>query len=121
MSIVIPFPEELPDGYQWLKKEPTFDPVKHLSLESPRKMLSLENLGYVTEEIRDKAAKFVVSEPFRILSEEGSEILLETARRLKPFSRRPGNRIENTVRGYCYRSRWLVKSVKNTKQILRIF
>ena len=84
-------------------------------------MLSLEDLGYVTEEIRDKATKFGVSDPFRLLSEEGSEILLETARRLNPFSRRAGNQIENMVRGGCYRSRWPVKSVKNTKQILRIF
>jgi len=82
MSIAIPFPEELPEGYQWLEKEPPFDPVKHLSLESPRQMLSLEDLGYAKEEIRYKATKFGVSEPFRILSEEGSEILLETAHRL---------------------------------------
>ena len=107
MSIAVPFPEELPEGYQWLSEEPPFDPVEHLSLESPRQILTLEDLGYAPEEIRDKATKFGVSEPFRILSEEGSEILLETARRLKPFSRRAGNRIENTVRSGCYRSRWL--------------
>ena len=58
MSIAIPFPEELPEGYQWLEKEPPFDPVKHLSLESPRQMLSLEDLGYAKEEIRNKATKF---------------------------------------------------------------
>jgi len=107
MSIAIPFPEKLPNGYKWLSGETPFDPTKHLSLESPKQMLYLEDLGYAPEEIRDKATKFAVSEPFRILSPEGSEIMLETARRLKPFSRRAGNRIENTVRGGCYRSRWL--------------
>jgi len=107
MSIAIPFPEKLPEGYQWLNQEPIFDPLKHLALELPRQMFSLEDLGYTHEEIQDKATKFGISEPFRILSEEGSRILLETARRLKPFSRRAGNRIENTVRGGCYRSRWL--------------
>ena len=107
MNIAIPFPEEQPKGYHWLSGETLFDPKKHLALESPTHMLSLEDLGYTKEEIQDKASTFGVSEPFRILSEEGSEILLETARRLKPFSKRAGNRIENTVRGGCYRSRWL--------------
>ena len=35
MSIAVPFPEELPEGYQWLSDEPPFDPERHLSLESP--------------------------------------------------------------------------------------
>ena len=80
MSIAIPFPEELPEGYQFLGEEPPFDPAKHLALESPRQMLSLENLGYAPEEILDKATTFGVSEPFRILSKEGSGIMLETHR-----------------------------------------
>ena len=37
MSIAIPFPEELPEGYQWLDEEPPFDPAKHLSLAPPKK------------------------------------------------------------------------------------
>ena len=86
MSIAIHFPEELPEGYLWLSGEPPFDPAKHLSLEFPRQTLCLEDLGYAPEEIQEKATTFVVSEPFRILSAEGSEILLETARRVKPFS-----------------------------------
>lgn len=92
---------------KWLSDEPPFDPERHLSLESPSQTLSLEDLGYPSEEIQDKATTFDVSEPFRILSKEGSEVMLETARRLRTFSRRAGNRIENTVRGGCYRSRWL--------------
>ena len=32
MSIAIPFPEELPEGYQWLGEETPFDPAKHLAL-----------------------------------------------------------------------------------------
>ncbi len=107
MKIAVPFPEKLPDGYKWLSEEPIFDPLKHLSLQFPSEIFSLEDLGYNPEEIEDKATTFGISEPFRILSAEGSEILLETARRLKPFSKRAGNRIENAVRGGCYRSRWL--------------
>lgn len=33
--------------------------------------------------------------------------MLETARRLRAFQKPAGNRIENTVRGACYRSKWL--------------
>ena len=94
MSIAVPFPEELPEGYQWLSDEPPFDLGKYLSLESPSQTLSLEDLGYSPEEIQDKATAFGVLEPFRTLSKEGSEGMLETARRLKPFSRRAGNRSE---------------------------
>ena len=88
MSIAVPFPEALPEGYQWLGGEPPFDPERHLSLESPSQTLSLEDLGYSREEIQDKATTFGVSEPFRILSKEGSEVMLETARRLRIYSRR---------------------------------
>ena len=62
MSIAVPFPEELPEGYQWLSDEPPFDPERHLSLESPSQTLSLEDLGYSPEEIQDKATNFGVSE-----------------------------------------------------------
>ena len=74
MSIAVPFPEALHEGYQWLGDEPPFDPERHLSLE---------DLGYSPEEIQGKATTFGVSEPFRILSIEGSEVMLETARRLR--------------------------------------
>ena len=61
MSIAVPFPEELPEGYQWLSDEPPFDPERHLSLESPSQTLSLEDLGYSPEEIQDKATAFGLS------------------------------------------------------------
>ena len=63
-------------------------------MQFPSKIFSLEDLGYNAGEIEDMATTFGISEPFRILSAEGSEILLETARRLKPFSRRAGNRMK---------------------------
>ena len=59
MSIAVPFPEELPGGYQWLSDEPPFDPERHLSLESPSQTLSLEDLGYSPEEIQGKAKTLV--------------------------------------------------------------
>ena len=46
MKIAVPFPEKLPDGYKWLSEEPIFDPLKHLSLQFPSEIFSLEDLGY---------------------------------------------------------------------------
>ena len=90
-----------------LNDEDTFDPSKHLAIEKPKQKFSLEDLGYTNEEIDSKATSFAVSEPFRILSDKGTEIMLKTDRRVRKFSKRAENRIENVVRGGCYRSRWL--------------
>ena len=54
MNIAVPFPEKLPDGYKWLSEEPIFDPLKHLALQFPSEMFSLENLGYTPEEIEER-------------------------------------------------------------------
>ena len=71
MKIAVPFPEKLPYGYKWLSEEPIFDPLKHLSLQFPSEIFSLEDLGYNPEEIEDKATTFGISKPLRILSAEG--------------------------------------------------
>ena len=49
MKIAVPFPEKLPDGYKLLSEEPIFDPLKHLSLQFPSEIFSLEDLGYTRE------------------------------------------------------------------------
>ena len=82
MNIAVPFPEKLPYGYKCLSEEPIFDPLKHLSLQFPSEMFSLEDLGYTPEEIEDKATTFGISEPLRILSAEGTEICLVSAPQL---------------------------------------
>ena len=107
MSTAVPFPSELPPGYEWLDDEPAFDPASHLALEWPTSVITLAELGYTAEEIAPTATPIAASSPFRVLSDEGAEILLTTARRLRAFAARAGDRIENTVRGGCYRSRWL--------------
>ena len=107
MGIAVQFPETLPTGYEWLDDEPMFDPERHLQLEAPAEILMLADLGYTEDEIATKATPVAVSSPFRILSDEGAAIMLETARRLRPFARNAGDRIENMVRGGCYRSKWL--------------
>lgn len=105
--LAVPFPEQLPPGYAWLGDEVRFDPERHLALESPDEVLRLTDLGYDESEITSKATTVAVSSPFRVLSDEGVRVMQETARRLRAFVKPAGDRIERTVRGGCYRSRWL--------------
>ena len=107
MGIAVPFPTTQPAGYQWLDDEPSFDPDTHLQLEAPSKIVMLSELGYHDDEIATKATPVAASTPFRVLSNEGAEILLDVARRLRQFVRPAGDRIQNMLRGGCYRSRWL--------------
>ena len=107
MSVAVPFPSNQPPGYDWLDDEPTFDPAVHLQLEPPESVTTLAEFGYSDAEIEPTATPVAVSSPFRVLSDEGAAILLDTSRRLRAHARRAGNRIENTVRGGCYRSRFL--------------
>ena len=67
----------------------------------------LSDLGYEEAEVATKATAIAASRPFRVLSEEGAAILLDIARQLRQYCRTGGDRIENIVRGGCYRSKWL--------------
>ncbi len=107
MGIAVPFPSQSPPGFDWFDDEPTFDPDRHLDLELPASVATLTDLGYGAAEIATKATPIAASAPFRILSTEGAEVMLSIARRLRPFTRPAADRIERTVRGGCYRSRWL--------------
>lgn len=106
-DVALPFPAEQPPGYEWLDGEPVFDPQIHLAIEPPRSLTMLADLGYTDIEISRTATPVAFSEPFRLLSDEGAAVMLEAARRLRPHQGRAGDRIEHTVRGGCYRSRWL--------------
>ncbi len=106
-GVGVPFPAEPPPGYAWLEDEPDFDPGRHLALEAPASVTTLAELGYSPAEIAPTATPAAVSAPFRILSDEGAEVMLAVARRLRVHARAAADRIERTVRGGCYRSRWL--------------
>lgn len=101
------FPERRPAGYDWLPDEPAFDPDVHLALTEPDEVLTLADLGYGADEIAATATPVAISAPFRILSDRGAALMLDTARRLRRFCRPAAERIERTVRGGVYRSRWL--------------
>jgi len=107
MSVAVPFPAVLPAGYEYLADEPAFDPEDHLALEAPSDVLMLSDLGYGAADIEGKATAMAVSAPFRVLSDSGTDVMLDVARRLRSFAKPAGARIENVVRGGCYRSRWL--------------
>ena len=107
MPAAVPFPEVRPDGYEWLGDEPVFDPTLHLDIQPPTGVTMLADLGYRLDEIAATATPVAFSTPFRILSDEGAMVLLDTARRLRVFQQNLRDRIENGVRGACYRSRWL--------------
>ncbi len=102
----VPFPAMPPAGYVWFEDEPVFDPAKHLALEMPNTIRYLDEFGYAAEEIKTKASRVAVSSPFRVLSAEGAAVLLASARRLRQHAI-SCERIENMVRGGCYRSRFL--------------
>jgi hypothetical protein len=102
----IPFPATTPDGFEWLEDEPEFNSSQHLALEQPDTIRYLSEFGYTDDEINSKATAVAVSSPFRVLSAAGADILLNTARRLRAHSV-SCERIDNMVRGGCYRSRWL--------------
>lgn len=106
-AIAVPFPEASPPGYEWFEDEPVFDPGRHLALEEPDEVVMLKDLGYSDDDLVGKATPVAASSPFRILSDEGVTQMFATARRLRSFVKPAGDRIERTVRGGCYRSRWL--------------
>ena len=107
MTIAVPFPDTQPAGFELLGNEPVFDPDAHLQLEEPEEIVMLVDLGYTADEIAGTATPVACSSPFRMLSDEGAEIMLATARRLRTFATPAGDRIEHVVRGGCYRSKWL--------------
>ena len=107
MNTAVSFPQAQPAGYQWFEDEPAFDPEQHLALTEPDDIVTLTDLGYQPTDMDGKATTLGISLPFRLLSDEGAELMLATARRLRSYVRPAGDRIENTVRGGVYRSRWL--------------
>lgn len=124
MAIAVPFPSAQPPGYVWLDDEPAFDPDLHLALEEPDEVFTLADLGYSDAEIAGKVTPVAATTPFRLLSDEGAAVMLDVARKLRSHVMPAGERIENVVRGGCYRSRWLrdlCTSPEVTAHLARIY
>ena len=93
-----------PEGFPALEREPVFDPVRHLALERPDRIVPLGDLGYSAEEIAACPTDLGITSCFRILSDEGVACLLEVARSLAPYIRGV-ERISRMVRGLGLRGR----------------
>lgn len=92
------FPPVLPEGYPALASEPEFDPAKHLALEKPETVISLEELGYEADEIAQCPTSLGITSCFRVLSDEGVACLQEVTRGLEQYARSIP-RISRMVRG----------------------
>lgn len=103
-AAVLPFAPQ-PVGFEWLGDEPEFDPLRHLQLEMPDLVRTLDEFGYSPDEIARTATPVAVTSAFRVLSDEGAVVLLDVARRLETFAK-ANPRIERSVRSGCHRSKW---------------
>ena len=70
-TAVLPFAPQ-PGGFEWLEGEPEFDPARHLQLEMPERVRTLDEFGYTAEEIARTATPVAVTSAFRVLSDEGA-------------------------------------------------
>ncbi|MEP4148672.1 MAG: hypothetical protein ABJL54_15755 [Halioglobus sp.] len=105
---VLPFPGEIPAGYLPLIDEPEFDPGRHLALEPPQSISSLEELGYSAESVAQCPSAFGVSAAFRILSDEGLSVMEDICSQIY-FNRNDSGgtgktRLGSFARGAGYRS-----------------
>ena len=82
LADLLAFPEARPPGYAVLEREPTFDPRRHLALEMPETIISLQELGYPPEEIDACPTTLGITSCLRVLSDEGVACLLEVVRSL---------------------------------------
>lgn len=100
------FPSPAPDGFPPLAREPEFDASRHLALEKPDTIISLEELGYSDEDIASCPSSLGITSCFRVLSDEGVACLQEVTRNLLPYARNI-KRISRAVRGGVYQSKFL--------------
>ena len=106
LAAPLDFPTPHPEGFPTLKSEPEFDPARHLAIEKPDQVISLEELGYSDADCSDCPTGMAVTSPFRLLSDEGIACLQEVTRLLEPYAR-SNERIPRLVRGGVYQSKFL--------------
>jgi len=67
----IGFPNRIPESYERLRDEPAFDPARHLALEKPDRVITLEEFGYDAQSRASAPSQVAITSAFRILSDEG--------------------------------------------------
>lgn len=100
------FPDGRPDGFPVLADEPEFDAARHLAIEAPAEIYTLEDFGYGEDEIAASPSAIAATSAFRMLSDEGVACLQQVARKLEPYARGI-ERISRMVRGGVYQSSFL--------------
>ena len=103
---LIPFPRTLPDGMEELSDEPRFDPSVHLQLEPAERRWLLTDFGYSESDLSQCPSSVGAAGPFRVLSDEGSAVLVDTSRRLEIHKQR-SETLAPSVRFPAYRSRFI--------------
>lgn len=102
------FPNTLPGNYRYLDDEPHYDAARHLALEKPARSWTLEEFGYTQEVIESCASTLMVTSPFRILSDEGVQVVHQLVSGLKTQKTvLTGKRVPSHLSGGVYRSRFL--------------
>ncbi len=108
------FPRSVPAEYPPLADDPPFDPARHLALETPERVFTLQDLGYDDEALETTPSALAFTSPFRLLSREGADTVEHVVRGLKEFTQQAadlddyvGNRNQTYLAGGVYRSRFL--------------
>ena len=77
-------PETLPPGFSFIENEPVFDPARHLALEAPEQIMTLEDFGYSAKAAAQFASPIAATSSVRMLSDEGLATAQEVLKLLQP-------------------------------------
>ncbi len=104
----LPLPYDRPASITRVLEEPDFDPRRHLALEMPERIWSLEEFGYDAAVRARTPSPVAITSVFRVLSDEGVAALQFVLRSLKSDQHvSTGRRLSVFLTGGVYRSRFL--------------
>ncbi len=109
-----PNPSDLPAKIGPHRDEPVFDPGRHLALEMPERVWTLQEFGYDAAVRASTPSNVAVTSPFRLLSNEGVAALRAILRDLKPEADcLQGRRLSTFLRRSSQRSAFVRDMVRN--------
>ena len=77
------FPQQTPQEYIMLQNEPAFDASKHLQLEKPQTITTLQDLHYPADICSKMPSQLGITSAFRIFSDEGLAVVYDLAKRME--------------------------------------
>jgi hypothetical protein len=111
----INFPNRIPESYPRLVREPAFDPSKHLALERPDRLITLEEFGYDEATRARCPSQIAITSAFRILTDEGVAALREVGEQF----RRQEQKTEGNPRAAYVKPRGSAYSSKFARDLSR--